>query len=71
MFNSISEHQLIETVRHFVRLCDLFAYHPFARQVKKVQSLSRIPLIHLAVLYCHQCPSDQRTITRKDCLWCE
>lgn len=51
MFNSISEHQLIETIRHFVRLCDLFAYHPFARQVKEMSYLSRISRTRLAVLY--------------------
>ncbi len=33
MLNSISKSQLIESIQHFVRLCDLFSYHPFQREV--------------------------------------
>ncbi|CAF4640561.1 unnamed protein product [Rotaria sp. Silwood1] len=30
--NSVSKIQLIESIKNFVRLCDLFSYHPFQRE---------------------------------------
>ncbi len=34
--NAISKNQLIELIKHFVRLCDLFSYHPFEREVLRL-----------------------------------
>lgn len=48
--NSVSQIQLIETIAHFVRLCDLFSYHPFKREVISVFLFDEF-IIPIALIY--------------------
>lgn len=34
--NSVGQIRLIETIGHFVRLCDLFSFRPFHREVRRL-----------------------------------